>query len=150
MQLSELFTPALSFTQLEGRSKKRLFEIVAKKISENHPSLDSDKIFESLIERERLGSTGLGEGVAVPHCRLEGLETDALGAVVQLDEPIDFDSPDQKPVDILAFLLVSPETTQEHLDALAAIAARLSEKESRQKMRSAESPQELLDLMLGN
>jgi len=150
MQFSELFTPALSFTQLEGRSKKRLFEIVAKKISENHPSLDSDKIFDSLIERERLGSTGLGDGVAVPHCRMEDLDKEALGAMVQLDEPIDFDSPDQKPVDIVVFLLVSPETTQEHLDTLAAIADKLSKEDSRQKMRSAESPQELLDIMLSN
>jgi PTS system nitrogen regulatory IIA component len=148
MQLSELFTPALSFTHLEGRSKKRLFETVAKKISDNIPSLDSDKIFESLTERERLGSTGLGDGVAVPHCRLEGLEKAALGALAQLDEPIDFDSPDQKPVDIVAFLLVAPDTTQGHLDALAAIAARLSEADCREKMRAAETPQELLDLML--
>lgn len=148
MQLSELFSPALSFTKLEGRSKKRLFETVAKKISENKPSLDSDKIFESLLERERLGSTGLGDGVAVPHCRLEGLEKEALGALVQLNEPIDFDSPDRKPVDILAFLLVSPETSQGHLDALAAIAAKLSEENCRQKLRSAESPGDLVNLML--
>ncbi|MEX2366798.1 MAG: PTS sugar transporter subunit IIA, partial [Pseudohongiellaceae bacterium] len=93
---------------------------------------------------------GLGDGVAVPHCRLEGLGENALGALVQLDEPIDFDSPDQEPVDILVFLLVSPETTQDHLDTLAAIADKLSREDIRQKLRSAESPQELLDIMLSN
>ena len=73
MQLSTLFSPTLSFVKVEGRSKKRLFETVSQYISEQLPSLPSDLLYEALIARERLGSTGLGEGVAVPHCRLSCL-----------------------------------------------------------------------------
>lgn len=148
MQLSELFSPALSFVQVEGRSKKRLFETVSQYISEHIPSLSADVLFDALIARERLGSTGLGEGVAVPHCRLSDIEMNEIGVLVQLDEPIDFDAPDQKPVDLLAFLLVSGDANQAHLDALAKIAQKLSNIEGRSSMRQADSPQSLYDIVI--
>lgn len=148
MQLSELFTPALSLTQVEGRSKKRLFETVSHHISELKPELQSDNIFDALIARERLGSTGLGEGVAVPHCRLSDSDTSCLGVLVQLQQPIDFDAPDQQPVDLLAFLLVSSEATQDHLDSLSLIAKKLSDNDIRTALRDANSPQALCDIMI--
>ena len=147
MQLSELFSPTLSFVQVEGRSKKRLFETVAKKISEHTPNLPSDLLFDALIARERLGSTGLGEGVAVPHCRLSEIDIEEIGVLVQLQAPIDFDAPDQKPVDLLAFLLVSGEANQEHLDALSSIAGILSDPERRSSMRASKTAQGLFDIV---
>lgn len=150
MQLSELFTSALSLIQVEGSSKKRLFETVSQHISTLKPDLESDQIFDALIARERLGSTGLGEGVAVPHCRLNKENMDCFGVLVQLQQPIDFDAPDLKPVDILAFLLVSSEATQEHLDSLSQIAAKLSNPETRTALRAASSSQSLCDIMLAS
>lgn len=148
MQLTELFTPALSLTQVEGRSKKRLFEIVSKHIAKHRPELDADELFDTLTARERLGSTGLGEGVAVPHCRLNETAIEGVAVLVQLSEPIDFDSPDHKPVDLLAFLLVPGEATQKHLDALALIAKKLSDADARTALRAASSPKDLCDTML--
>lgn len=148
MHLNELFSPALSLTQVESRSKKRLFETVSQHISAQKPELNSDDIFDALIARERLGSTGLGEGVAVPHCRLNRNNIDCIGVLVQLAQPIDFDAPDQQPVDLLAFLLVSSEATQDHLDSLSLIAKKLSDVDTRSALRAAATPQALCDIML--
>lgn len=150
MQLSELFSPALSLTQVEGRSKKRLFETVSQHIAQQNPELEPGQIFDALTERERLGTTGLGEGVAVPHCRLAGANIRGLGVLVQLKSPIDFDAPDQKPVDLLAFLLVPSEATQSHLDALSAIAGKLSSEEKRVALRDADSPDSLYQTLLSD
>lgn len=147
MKLNELFTPALSFIQIEGRSKKRLFETVSHHISNQKPELNSDDIFDALTARERLGSTGLGKGVAVPHCRLNRNDIECIGVLVQLEQPIDFDAPDQQPVDLLAFLLVSSEATQDHLDSLALIAGKLSDTDTRAALRASETPQALCDIM---
>ena len=149
MQLNELFSPALSFTQVEGRSKKRLFETVSRHISELKPELNADEIFDALLARERLGSTGLGEGVAVPHCRLKKAEIAPVAVLVQLDQAIEFDAADQQPVDLLAFLLVSSETCQSHLDALALIAKQLSDPDIRSALRAATEPEELYGTMCG-
>lgn len=148
MQLNELFTPALSLIQTEARSKKRLFETVSQHISKQKPELSSDEIFDALIARERLGSTGLGEGLAVPHCRLNKNNIECIGVLVQLAQPIDFDAPDQQPVDLLAFLLVSSEATQDHLNALSLIAQKLSDADTRAAFRAAETPQALCDIMI--
>ena len=150
MQLTELFTPALSLIRAESKSKKRLFETVSQHISEHKPELESDEIFDALTERERLGSTGLGQGVAVPHCRLNSHNAGCTGVLVQLAQPIDFDAPDQQPVDILAFLLVSSEATQDHLDALSLIAKKLSDTDIRTALRAAGSPQALCDIMVAD
>ncbi len=149
MHLSQLFSPALSLAHHESRSKKRLFETVSQHLVRHHPDLTSDQIFDALTARERLGSTGLGEGVAVPHCRIKGGGLESTGMLVQLAVPLEFDAPDQKPVDILAFLLVTGEAQQEHLDTLAAVAAQLSDADTRNALRAAETPDELCATMCG-
>ena len=148
MQLDELFSPALSLTRVEGRSKKRLFETVSHHISRQKPELNPDELFDLLIARERLGSTGLGEGVALPHCRLNHSDIDCFGVLVQLEKAIDFDAPDQQPVDLLAFLLVSSEAAQDHLNALSLIAKNLSDADVRTALRAADSPRTLCAAML--
>ena len=107
-------------------SKKRAFE-QAGLIFENHQGLARAKVFDSLFARERLGSTGLGQGVAIPHGRIKGLK-EAAAAFVRVAEPIPFDAPDGQPVALMVFLLVPEQATQQHLDILSELAQMLSDK----------------------
>ena len=93
------------FVDAPGVSKKRLFETIARIISDDQPSLVYEEVFDQLIAREKLGSTGLGQGIAIPHCRVEHCPQ-PLGTLVTLEQPIDFDAPDDQPVDLLFALLV--------------------------------------------
>ena len=105
--LSQLLTPGRTLCGVTGVSKKRLFETIARAIGDDQMSLPASEIFTQLIGREKLGSTGLGQGIAIPHCRI-GNCTKPLGTLVTLDSPIAFDAPDDKPVDLL-FVLLVPE-----------------------------------------
>ena len=102
-------------------SKKKILEQIAHLASEKLPHLSSADVLESLMNREKLGSTGIGEGIALPHSRLPHCE-DTLGALFLLDEPIDFDSIDRKPVDLVFVLLVPEEATEQHLQTLSMLA----------------------------
>ena len=146
MQLASFINPDLIFCHLSASSKKRLFESVAHTISERFPEISETSIFDGLFARERLGSTGLGDGVAVPHCRLNDADNDCC-AVVSLDKPISFDAPDNNPVDILVFLVVSGEACQDHLDRLAIVAKSFSDPYFRQSIRDAKSEEELKNLI---
>jgi PTS system nitrogen regulatory IIA component len=123
-RLSRLLSPTNVVLDLSVTSKKRLFEQVGLLFENNH-GIERSKVFDSLFARERLGSTGLGEGVAIPHGRIKGLN-EALAAVVRLAEPIAFDAPDGKPVSLLVFLLVPEAATEEHLELLSDPAIRES------------------------
>ncbi len=98
--LAKLLTRQRTACATVGISKKRVFESVAKIISEDQLSLSYDEIFTHLIGREKLGSTGLGQGIAIPHCRIENC-TQPMGTLVTLSEPVDYDSPDDQPVDLI-------------------------------------------------
>lgn len=147
MNLAEMLTPALCFAKIEGRSQKRVFEVLSKKISDRHFNLSYSDIFDALSAREKLGSTGVGDGVAIPHCRLEH-EGPSIAAIATLDEGIGFDALDQKPVDLLVFLLVSGDANQTHLDTLAGLAKMLSVEENRAALRKANSGEELRTTLL--
>ncbi len=134
--LSELLTPERTVCRASGSSKKRLFETLAKVVSDDNPSLAEADIFAQLIARERLGSTGLGAGIAIPHCRIARC-SEPIGCLVRLEEPIDFDAPDDLPVDILFVLLVPEEAHQTHLDILARIARLFSQSRFCEALRSA-------------
>ena len=125
MMIQNLLNPQRVLCRLDAVSKKRVLELVAHHVAGNEQGLDEDQLYASLLERERLGSTALGSGVAVPHCRVSGLEQ-PLGCLVTLEQAIDYDAPDGLPVDLLFVLLVPPDATQEHLDLLADIARRFS------------------------
>lgn len=142
-----MLEPALCLTQIEGRSQKRIFETVSEKITAEHPSLDYAEVFDAFSSRERLGSTGLGHGVAIPHCRIEQ-EGGSIAAAVTLDQPIEFDAPDQKPVDILVFLMVCGDASQTHLDTLATLSRLLSEESNRRKLREAENDDALHNILV--
>lgn len=107
MQLDEILTPELCQAKLTGVSKKRVLTKVSDLVAQQNELLKADEIFNALMAREQLGSTGLGDGIAIPHCRVSCCQK-ILGALITVDNPIDFDSIDGKPVDIL-FVLIVPE-----------------------------------------
>ncbi len=110
---------------LDVSSKKRAFE-QAGLIFENNCGIARSTVSDNLFARERLGSTGLGHGVAVPHGRIKGLKA-PLAAFVRLKEPIPFESPDGEPVNLLIFLLIPDHVTQQHLEILSEIAEMFSD-----------------------
>jgi PTS system nitrogen regulatory IIA component len=116
-------------------SKKRLFEQVGLLFENNH-GIARSLVFDSLFARERLGSTGLGQAVAIPHGRIKGLK-DALGAFVRLAQPVPFDAPDGKPVQLLFVLLVPEQATEKHLQILSELAQMFSDRALREAMVSA-------------
>jgi len=120
---------------LQVSSKKRLFEQVGLTF-ENNNGIGRSLVFDSLFARERLGSTGLGQGVAIPHGRIKGLK-DALGAFVRLAQPVAFDAPDGKPVTLLFVLLVPEQATEKHLQILSELAQMFSDRALREAMAGA-------------
>jgi PTS system nitrogen regulatory IIA component len=116
-------------------SKKRLFEQIGQ-LFEDHAQIARSVVFDSLFARERLGSTGLGLGVAIPHGRIKGLPK-ALGAFVRPLQPIPFDAPDGKPVGQIFVLLVPEQATEEHLELLSELAQMFSEKTFRDQVATA-------------
>ena len=127
--------------QVEVTSKKRAFE-EAGLLFEGLHGLSRAMVADSLFARERLGSTGLGHGVAIPHGRIKGLKT-PMAAVFQLQQPIGFDAPDEQPVNLLIFLLVPEASTQKHLEILSEIAELLSDTALREKIKSCDNATEL-------
>jgi PTS system nitrogen regulatory IIA component len=140
--ISDILTPGRTVCQAPGVSQKKLFETAAHVISDDQKSLPYELIFSSLLAREKLGSTGLGKGIAIPHCRINKCDQ-AIGTLVTLQEPIDFDAPDDQAVDILFILLVPEEAQQQHLDILAGIARLFSQDDFCSQLRSATNAQEL-------
>lgn len=122
-------------------SKKRVFEQVGL-LFENQHGLSRSAVFDSLFAREKLGSTGLGQAVAIPHGRIKGLK-EMLTAVIRLSEPIAFDAPDGQPVKLLAVLLVPEQAAQLHLDCLSELAQMLSDKSFRERLMNAPDAQAL-------
>ena len=144
MSIQELLTPTSTLAGVDGVSKKRVLETISEQIATLSGELDADEVFTGLIGRERLGSTGIGSGVAIPHCRCAGCE-EPLGILMTLEEPIDFDSIDAQPVDMLFTLVVPEEATDEHLQLLAGVAELFSNEESCSKLRQASTNEALFD-----
>ena len=121
MNISELINQDRVLCCPQIGSKKRLLENISELFARNAPQLSRNEIFNSLISREKLGSTGLGNGVAIPHGRMAGLERPVC-AFVKLDQPIEFDAADGQPVDLIFALIVPEDSTEEHLQILSSIA----------------------------
>lgn len=132
---------------LSVTSKKRVFEQVGL-IFENKSGIARSIVTDNLFARERLGSTGLGEGVAIPHGRIKGLKQ-PLAAFVRLAEPVPFESPDGQPVTLLIFLLVPEQATQQHLEILSEIAQLLSDRQARERLGTEQDPAAIHALLTG-
>jgi PTS system nitrogen regulatory IIA component len=130
---------------LDVASKKRVFE-QAGLLFENNHNIARSQVFDSLFAREKLGSTGLGQGIAIPHGRIKGLR-EAVGAIVRLKQPILFDAPDGKPVNVIFILLVPEKATDLHLQILSELAQMFSDKEFRERIAAAADAQQLHQLI---
>jgi PTS system nitrogen regulatory IIA component len=146
-RLSQILPPAQVLVGLEATSKKRAFE-EAGLLFENLHGLNRAQVTDSLFARERLGSTGLGHGVAIPHGRIKGLKA-PMAAVFQLAEPIGFDAPDEQAVKLLIFLLVPEAATQKHLEILSEIAELLSDAALREQLKQCPGASDLHKLIAG-
>ena len=144
-RLASILPESQVLVGVEATSKKRAFE-EAGLLFENLHGLSRALITDSLFARERLGSTGLGHGVAIPHGRIQGLKA-PMAAVLQLAQPIGFDAPDEQPVGLLIFLLVPEAATQKHLEILSEIAELLSDSGLRERIKAAGSVPELHGLI---
>lgn len=134
-RIAQLLPEANILLDLEATSKKRLFEQIGA-LFEERAQIGRAVVFDSLFAREKLGSTGLGQGIALPHGRIKGLEK-ALGAFVRPRQPIPFDAPDGKPVTQVFVLLVPEHATEEHLHLLSELAGMFSERSFRDQLTTA-------------
>jgi len=142
MQVSELLDINRISCANEAGSKKRVLEQLSQLIAGGQTELSEDQIFDSLISRERLGSTGLGHGVAIPHGRVKDSDK-TVAAVIKLAQGIDYDAPDNQPVDLLFALLVPENSTEEHLQLLAQLAEMFSDEQFVARLRAADSSSDL-------
>ena len=149
MQLETILTPGRTLCGVPGSSKKRVLENIAQSISEDISSLDSNLLFDSLVARERLGSTGLGHGIAIPHCRMKSCSK-VIGALIRLNEPVDFDAIDGEPVDLIFVLIVPEEAHAEHLQVLAHLAEMFNDEAFCQQLRQCEDNAALYQLATGH
>jgi len=133
--VAQLLPPANVLLDLAVSSKKRLFEQIGLLFENNH-GLARNVVFDSLFARERLGSTGLGQEVAIPHGRIKGLK-EALGAFVRLEQPVPFDAPDGQPVRLVFVLLVPEQATEKHLQILSELAQMFSERTFRERLAAS-------------
>lgn len=146
MQLSDLINVDAVACDIDVSSKKRALEQLSELISQNQTQVTPGEVFDSLLSRERLGSTGIGHGIAIPHGRMEQSEQ-AIGAFVRLSQAVDFDAIDGQPVDLLFALIVPAESTQEHLQILSLLASMFNDAAFRDKLRQAKDNQALYNLL---
>lgn len=145
MNIADIISKEAVLDNVQASSKRELIQLLAQRIA-SLSGLDERVVFDAVWERENLGSTGYGEGVAFPHARIEGLNK-VCGMFARLDDVVDFDSLDGKPVD-LVFMLVSPENSgADHLTALAALSRILKTEGSCDKLRKARSVDELYAIL---
>ncbi len=148
MSIAEILAPERVQLDLPATSKKRVLESVGELIAQADAGLRGHDVSERLFARERLGSTGLGDGVALPHARVPRL-TRALGAFLRLAQPIDYDAPDGVPVDLVFGLLVPEESTEEHLQILARVAEGFADGTVRERLRAAGTAEQARAVLLG-
>lgn len=146
MQIAKLLKPARIACRQDGSSKKRALESLSTQLASDLQGFTDGEIFDSLIGRERLGSTGLGKGVALPHGRMKGLDA-PVAALLTLAEGIDYDAIDNQPVDLLFALLVPEESTDEHLKILAQLAEMFSNAGFCSRLRKSTDSKDCLDLI---
>ncbi|MDX5298035.1 MAG: PTS IIA-like nitrogen regulatory protein PtsN [Gammaproteobacteria bacterium] len=145
--IQSILTPELTLCGVPGSSKKRILELIAAHVARLHPELDELQIFNNLVGRERLGSTGIGLGIAIPHCRLENCK-DVIGALLTLSEGIPFDAIDNEPVDLLFVLIVPQEATSEHLELLSQLAEKFNDRTLCDRLRQCRDAQSLYNTLI--
>jgi PTS system nitrogen regulatory IIA component len=147
MKLASVLTPERTRAGLQVASKKKALEQIADLFCESNKQIDQKELFQKLIERERLGTTGLGNGIAIPHCRLPDCDK-ITGALIQLNEGIDFGAFDKEPVRLIFLLIVPTEEVEEHLHVLSMLASRLQSDDYRDALLNAHTDIDLYNAAL--
>jgi len=142
MKIAEILTQEQTACCVPSASKKRVLEYLSHFIADNVECIESDDLYQQFFSREKLGSTGIGSGVAIPHCRVCSCER-IHGTLLKLESPVDFGAIDDKPVDLIFALVVPDEQNDEHLQTLSSIAELFQDPDNLQKLRSCESSQAL-------
>ncbi|MCK5387022.1 MAG: PTS IIA-like nitrogen regulatory protein PtsN [Gammaproteobacteria bacterium] len=146
MQLSDIINVNRIRNDVDVKSKKRALEKLSELLVQNQTQLDASDVFDSLISRERLGATGVGYGIAIPHGRIKNCQK-ITGAFIQLNEGVDFNTIDNQPVDILFALIVPEESTDEHLQVLALLASMFNDDKFREKLHQSNNNEETYQLL---
>lgn len=148
MLISDLLSPERIRCDVQSSSKKRLLEIISEELARNSDEFSKREIFESLCARERLGSTGLGKGVAIPHGRVKG-SRHVEASFIRLKKPVPFDAADGQPVDLLFCLAVPEDCGEDHLKLLAQVAELFSDPDLLRQLREANDSGRLMQLLSG-
>ena len=147
MSLQEIIKPDGVLCNATARSKKHCLEILSELLTRNHADLASDEIFECLVERERLGCTSLNKGAAFPHCRIGGIEQ-STAVLIKLSEPVDFDSADGEPVDIVMGMMLPLEIDDSHRAEVKLVTELLADKALRARLRASNSSNDLYEALV--
>lgn len=148
MRLQSYLKKELIITELSARTKSEVLAEIVENIVKVYPNLDKKKIYDLLMERERLGTTGIGDGIAIPHGKMDGLE-EVILVVARSKEGVDFEALDHKPVRIIFLLLAPEENLGEHLKILAHISRILQNEEFRVNFLSSPNKEQLFSLLKG-
>ncbi len=143
MIINDIISLDRTLCSVKCQSKKRIFEIISEVAVQQSPELDQVEILSSLLSREKLGSTGIGNGIAIPHGKIKGL-SNMIAVILTSSQAIDFDAIDNQPVDIFFAILVPEDQSDKHLQALSGIAKKLSDKETVKAIRKATNKNELV------
>lgn len=149
MLISDLLSPERIRLDVQSSSKKRLLELISEELARNSGEFSTREIFESLCARERLGSTGLGKGVAIPHGRVKGSKH-VEASFIRLKKPLPFDAVDSQPVDLLFCLAVPEDCGEDHLKLLAQVAELFSDPDLLRQLREATTSGQLMQLLSGS
>ena len=142
MELSDILTPDRCLCKIQGVSKKRLLKTLSTILGESFSNLDENQVFDSMMTREQLGSTGIGNGIAIPHCRVPECN-EITGCLITLETYVDYDSTDGKPVDLIFVLIVPEEKEEDHIKTLAVLAEKFHSKNFCDLLRNAQNNDEL-------
>jgi PTS system nitrogen regulatory IIA component len=145
MNISDLLQPDAVFASLKVQNKKQLLQELSARAAPR-TGLADRRIFETLNERERLGSTGVGQGIAIPHGRMSDIKT-IVGTFARLETPIDYDAVDKQPVDLVFMLLAPDAAGADHLKALARVSRLLRNQQTCEKLRAATKPEALYAIL---
>ena len=145
MQIKSILSQERTLANIEVSSKKRALETLAKLFSDTVEFIDSDELFKFMIERERLGTTGIGAGIAIPHCRFN-TQGQTYGACLTLVNPIDFDAVDNRPVDLIFAMIVPQNAEKSHLETLATLAEKFQSTDFPQNLRSCKTNESLFHM----
>ncbi|MFL2545769.1 MAG: PTS sugar transporter subunit IIA [Candidatus Rariloculaceae bacterium] len=146
MEVANILAPESVCFEAGVRSKKHALELLSDVLADAANIDDAEEVFESLVQRERLGCTGLGKSIAMPHTRLDGLE-ETIGAFIRLDDGVDFDAADGEPVDLIFGLLLPAHSGDEQIREVKELIAKLGDSELQKQLHDAAKPAELYNLL---